>query len=125
MVCDGSCRLPNPNYSIYATSSEYDRPYREPILEFPPPPYGPEDGEEEDSDAMTLMECQECSLAVDHTNSYPLYSSSSELAMEGLYKPIHYATTPRHFSLSKKGLLQIDYSCNWNCLDFNFNKMRL
>uniref|UniRef100_A0A182YL58 Uncharacterized protein n=1 Tax=Anopheles stephensi TaxID=30069 RepID=A0A182YL58_ANOST len=25
--------------------------------------------------------------------------------------------TPQHFSLSKKGLLQIDYSCNWNNLD--------
>ncbi|XP_062561964.1 uncharacterized protein LOC134225695 [Armigeres subalbatus] len=25
--------------------------------------------------------------------------------------------TPQHFSLSKKGLLQIDYSCNWDNLD--------
>lgn len=38
-----------------------------------------------------------------------------------------YSTANPQFSLNKKGLLQIDYSCNWNCLDmdFNFSKLRL
>lgn len=110
-TCDGSCNSPLCDQNVYVT--------REPQLQFPPPPYEYDyDPYDLDSDAQTVMEeCQECSLSFD-----PKYSSSSEI-----YQPIYNTSPPRHFSLSKKGLLQIDYSCNWNCLDmdFNFGKMRL
>lgn len=112
-VCNGSCNSPLCDQSlIYGV--------REPQLQFPPPPYDYPYEDPDESDAQTVMECQECSLSYDSGNIYG--SSSSELYYP---QPIYNTSPPSHFSLSKKGLLQIDYSCNWNYLDMDFNKLRL
>lgn len=114
---------PADYYGSYSSSSEYDRPYPKPMLEFPPPPpyYDPYDLS---SDSGTVLEeCVECSLsagAPSPPDNVPIYATGNSLRRTSP----KFQTTPRHFGLSKKGLLQIDYSCNWQCLDFNFNKMR-
>lgn len=107
-ACDGSCNSPLCDQSVYGT--------REPQLLFPPPPYEFDPYDDPDSDAQTVLECQECSLSYDKTDSELYYQQ----------QPL-YSTANPQFSLNKKGLLQIDYSCNWNCLDmdFNFSKLRL
>lgn len=101
--CDGSCNSPLCDANIYG--------YREPQLMFPPPP----NEYDQDSDAQTVIECQECTLSYDKRDPDYYYQDQ---------QPIYSTSTPQ-FSLNKKGLLQIDYSCNWNCLDFNFSKLRM
>lgn len=117
-VCDGSCSCRSEYGGIYSPATDYGtrRPRLlqdpEPQLQFPPPPYDYDPYDLDSSDAHTVLECQECSLSMDKK----IYASRSD---DIYYTP----TPPRHFSLSKKGLLQIDYSCNWNCLDFNCRRM--
>lgn len=56
----------------------------------------------------SLMECYECM----NENSISIYAS-----VEGGGEDIHrYPPPPNNFGLSKRGLLQIDYSFNWNNL---------
>lgn len=78
-----------------------------PQLEFPPPPpiydyyeLPPE------HNYCSLNDCYEC-------GNIPLYDTT----LRRRKKSSNVIYTPNHFGLNKKGLLQIDYSCNWNNLD--------
>lgn len=58
----------------------------------------------------TISDCYECMNSIE---SIPIYDATTT---ERISKCFTYS--PPYFALSKKGLLQIDYSCNWNNLHY-------
>lgn len=94
-------------------------------LELPPPPSVPPSSYDyydssDNNNYYSLNDCMDCL----QTENVPIYATNrgggtrSVMAEgEGIYGiSDRYCSTPYHFGLDKKGLLQIDYSCNWNNL---------
>lgn len=57
-------------------------------------------------------DCYECVML--NENHIPLYVTKQQQSSN--VKNLNQQCPPNHFGLSKKGLLQIDYSFNWNNL---------
>lgn len=128
-------RLCTPNFGL--THMVLPKPLALQQLHIPPPPSIPPssyDYYEIPSDHhnyYSLNDCIDClqseNVPIYATNRRPSSSMTMREAEYGIYghgpatgpppsiEPI-YGTTPYHFGLDKKGLLQIDYSCNWNNL---------
>lgn len=89
-----------------------------PQIEFPaPPPYEYLDILSGSENYCSLPECTECETGVLEDN-VPIYDRRGSIKRHRGHSPSLGALyPPNHFSLSKKGLLQIDYSCNWNNLN--------
>lgn len=93
-------------------------------LELPPPPsippstYDCYDYSSDNNNYYSLNDCMDCIA----TENVPIYATNRSTrsvldpneAIYGISE--RYCSTPYHFGLDKKGLLQIDYSCNWNNL---------
>lgn len=103
-----------------------------PHLDFPAPPsYDyyeiPSDNNYYSINTTECMECVNNDKYNTINNNVPLYATNQRKRRNSCCygttgAPIEDSTATRYgpinrFGLSKKGLLQIDYSCNWNNLD--------
>jgi len=123
--CDSAStlRLCTPNFGLTRIVLPKPPPLHE--LHIPPPPSVPPSSSYDyyeipsDSNYYSLNDCMECL----QTENVPIYATNRGLPRSSMpdYDPEAnygsiYCSTPYHFGLDKKGLLQIDYSCNWNNL---------
>lgn len=99
-------RLHTPGFGPASGRRRLVLPKPPPQLEFPAPPSYDYCIPMSENNYCSLSECYDCL-----SENIPLYASSTyRSGRSSFYKP-------HRFGLSKKGLLQIDYSCNWNDLD--------
>lgn len=112
-------QLCTPNFGLNRVVMPKPLPIHE--LHIPPPPSLPPSSSydyyeipSENHNYYSLNDCVECI----QTENVPIYATNRRT--RSLYEPTYvsapYCSTPYHFGLDKKGLLQIDYSCNWNNL---------
>lgn len=98
-------RLHTPGFGVASGQRCLILPKPPPSIEFPGPP-SHDYHELPYEDYTTSTDCYECVSAL----NIPLYDTLKRESPS-------YVSRNNHFGLSKKGLLQIDYSCNWNNLD--------
>uniref|UniRef100_A0A336L340 CSON015007 protein n=1 Tax=Culicoides sonorensis TaxID=179676 RepID=A0A336L340_CULSO len=111
-------QLCTPNFGLNRMVVPKPMPITE--LHLPPPPSIPPSSYDyyeipsEANNYYSLNDCIDCL----QSENVPIYATNR--TPKSIYEPTYvsapYCSTPYHFGLDKKGLLQIDYSCNWNNL---------